>query len=679
MRSCVPNPRRPRRGVTLLEMLVAVALLVLMMTIVTSIFQAATGAITVAKTYQELDGNLRQLDSVMRQDLEGATVAEAATPAGITPPLDPDLNRGYFEIGENQFADLQGEDSDDYVRFTVRAPDGQPFTGRMWLGPVFLPSPPFPVGTPNQPVMIQSQYAEVIYFLRNGNLYRRVFLIAPERQQAMTVNLTAGWYPWQFPAAAFGGITVSWQGMNDLSARPSSFPGLPPILNTLGNLTNRENRAFYPRFSNDYFTFVPGVGVTSGPDGKYDDYNPTDALSIGDTVPDWWPTLYPNVFNTNLIDKTVVTQAFARLPNTASNADNPDLMSFPYVFPGAYSLADPTASADGLLHGMGAAGATGDPMSLGTVLTNPYPGPYGNVYKNGSVIATSRGTNAINQPNHNPIAAGDTLTTPDMAATPPLQTWWGFPTWKETIAGGVANTPATPGWADPVVTPAQSVALFGGQAPGLSWTNRTSFLLPPLTDPTLDLQQYNDGAGTTQFTTPASVFRDDVIMQGVRSFDVKVYDNSVASYVDLGYSNYVDGVTAALVPGGVAAQAQFAVENLLPTMGHEGRIPPLTTDFRADPNNPQWLPNLGDDAAGLTRLRRVWDTWSTDYSNAPTNCILLGVLPLQMAGPPISQPIYPSYPPPYTASLRGLQIQIRVVDPRNERIKVLTIRHSFSN
>jgi hypothetical protein len=29
--------------------------------------------------------------------------------------------------------------------------------------------------------------------------------------------------------------------------------------------------------------------------------------------------------------------------------------------------------------------------------------------------------------------------------------------------------------------------------------------------------------------------------------------------------------------------------------------------------------------------------------------------------------------------LRGLQIQIRVVDPRNERVKVLTIRQDFSD
>ena len=41
--------------------------------------------------------------------------------------------------------------------------------------------------------------------------------------------------------------------------------------------------------------------------------------------------------------------------------------------------------------------------------------------------------------------------------------------------------------------------------------------------------------------------------------------------------------------------------------------------------------------------------------------------------------ILPSYPAPYEAPLTGIQIQIRVVDPKNERLKILTIRHDFSN
>ena len=107
-------------------MLVTVAVLVIIMTILVQIFQSATGALTAAQTIQELDNQLRLLDSTIRSDLGGAT-------ARFTPPLDPAQGLGYFEYGENEFADLQGEDSDDYIRFTAQAPPGQPFTGRMWV------------------------------------------------------------------------------------------------------------------------------------------------------------------------------------------------------------------------------------------------------------------------------------------------------------------------------------------------------------------------------------------------------------------------------------------------------------------------------------------------------------------------------------------------------------------
>ena len=122
--------RRPScaRGVTLVEMLVTVAVLVIIMTILVQIFQAATGALTAAQAIQELDNQLQLLDSTIRSDLGGVT-------ARFTPPLDPTQNLGYFEYGENEFADIQGEDSDDYIRFTAKAPPGQPFTGRMWVDP----------------------------------------------------------------------------------------------------------------------------------------------------------------------------------------------------------------------------------------------------------------------------------------------------------------------------------------------------------------------------------------------------------------------------------------------------------------------------------------------------------------------------------------------------------------
>ena len=238
--------RRERRGVTLIEMLVVVALVVLMMTILASIFQAATGAISSSRTIQELDNNLRLLDMTIRQDLAGVT-------ARMTPPLDPAQNLGYFEYSENAPADLQGEDTDDYIAFTTKAPEGQFFSGRIWIPPGSKA-----VNQTALPTLITSQFAEVIYFLRNGNLYRRVLLIVPERKGKLTVSQIPNIGTGLFLPAMFGGVASSWMGVNDISAHMSSesaisLSPLQPVPNTLGQLTNREYRFAKPRFSNDFF------------------------------------------------------------------------------------------------------------------------------------------------------------------------------------------------------------------------------------------------------------------------------------------------------------------------------------------------------------------------------------------------------------------------------------------
>ena len=172
-------------------MLVTLAILLLMMTAIVQIFQAATGALTAAQVYQELDNQLRLLDGTLRSDLAGVTCK-------VTPPNNPLNNPGYLEYGENEFADNQGEDADDYIRFTAKAPAGRPFTGRMWVPPpnsAFLNQAQAQTlfQAQYQPITITSEYAEIIYFLRNGNLYRRVLLVAPQLQSSMvpTINNTA--------------------------------------------------------------------------------------------------------------------------------------------------------------------------------------------------------------------------------------------------------------------------------------------------------------------------------------------------------------------------------------------------------------------------------------------------------------------------------------------------------
>ncbi|MBV8230277.1 MAG: prepilin-type N-terminal cleavage/methylation domain-containing protein [Planctomycetaceae bacterium] len=653
MRPSQTRPRSSRRGVTLVEMLVSVALLLLMMTAIAAIFSAATGAASTARVYQDLEGSMRQLDAMIRYDLTGIT-----TPVMRTHPndpkhnygFDPSQNYGYFEYSENQFADLQGEDTDDILRFTTEAPEGELFTGRVYL-PIpasLLPQANLQVYYQTQPITVTSKFAEVIYFLRNGNLYRRVFLVAPDRQSSI-ISPNAN-YPNMPPGQTYisqtslgvsvGGTNhASWQGMNDLSARPSFNPNSPnmPVLNTLGDLTNRHNRAFYPRFTDDYLP----VG---SPDGMFDDVN-------GDQVPDLVPTLYPQVFSANpqLLNSVAI---FNRTPTPSA-----DTLAFPYIYPGSYSQPDVPASSNlGQIHGLAPDGSSSaiatPPYGYYYYLSTPYPN-------------TSLGSPPVTyRPNQAPLDQGDNLQIP---STTQGQTWWGLPTWRETLH---------PNWIDPLFS--INVAGTGTQATGLSWTTITQ--LPPMTDPILGIQPFTEQptpAGSTTFSAGMGydVFQDDLIMTGVRSFDVKVYDDAVPGYVDLGYSSFLDGVTPLN-----AANATIGA-HLLETFGHEGRIPPLQADYRVDPQaalNGWGNFFIGDDQAGIRRLRRTYDSWSTAYSAV----VAKGVVPGSNAqvGPPFANPpLYPSYPPPYPLPLRGIQIQIRLVDPRNEHIKVLTIRQDFSN
>ena len=76
-------------------------------------------------------------------------------------------------------------------------------------------------------------------------------------------------------------------------------------------------------------------------------------------------------------------------------------------------------------------------------------------------------------------------------------------------------------------------------------------------------------------------------------------------------------------------------DTLNQTFAHEGRMPPLVEDSGSTPSigpDLQHLPavkspvprpttrptssNIGDDQLGIVRLRRVWDSWSTEYTRA---------------------------------------------------------------
>jgi hypothetical protein len=444
------------------------------------------------------------------------------------------------------------------------------------------------------------------------------------------------------------------------------------------------------------------------------------------------------------------TGAFT-LPNTAGN---PVLLGFPYIFPGAYSTPQVLSKDQfGWIH------------SPTPVVTDQA----GNTYQfDGAAPAPLTYLQNIN---HNPLDLGDNGSIPDKNATPTgffgsLQTWWGFPTWRETLSVN---------WTDPTRQVNDNVSAGTGGAFGqpngltprpasVAPVNPDTQLLPWMSTPGTISQggplpngfDYSIIRRTPQLFSDAVAYRanmsvflsnggavdpawlvsweDDLVMTNVRSFDVKAYDNAFAGYADLGWGDdlrqyapyqnlqnfnplglnlnaapYLAGLpivngnslTGTLWP---PVPTGTGYDTYSQTFAHEGRMPPIINDLRFDaqfgvatggPNNPPYLAttspflvanggtynngNIGDDSPGVIRLRRVWDSWSTDYSRvAPGQGINSGNG--QQQGPNTGYPpIYPSYPAPYPAPLRGIQIQIRVADPTNQRIKSLTIRQDFTD
>jgi prepilin-type N-terminal cleavage/methylation domain-containing protein len=218
-----------RRAFTLVEMLVAVALVLLMMTMFAEIFTLATGSMSKQKGIAELDQRQRMTSTLLRADIQDRTFikvypfhpADSSTfvSAQNRPINIPSgLRQGYFYISEND----PENDLDDVFQLTVtrKSASNTLFYGKAkqlldTSGAGVFPYAGQP-GNPNQPdyddadveviggggaigdgkEVGTSTSAEVAYFVRNGNLYRRVLLI----RQPLTTAF--GTQPMSNPAPA---------------------------------------------------------------------------------------------------------------------------------------------------------------------------------------------------------------------------------------------------------------------------------------------------------------------------------------------------------------------------------------------------------------------------------------------------------------------------------------------
>src|SRR5436190_12019425 len=207
------RPASRRAAFTLIEMLVATGLVVLMLMLFARIFGDTVSIMRKQQSLIQNDQKARNLDTLLRNDLNKMTFRQPSTPgvAGIVPlnvnwPVDPN-QQGFFYYSENDTENPL----DDVLHFTIsqtiRVRDKEVATIRgrgQRLGRPFSGSGAFPddngnnvqdeqnVNTDvggygisdadlNQPDyddgvlddLGMSPAAEVVYFVRNGNLYRR--------------------------------------------------------------------------------------------------------------------------------------------------------------------------------------------------------------------------------------------------------------------------------------------------------------------------------------------------------------------------------------------------------------------------------------------------------------------------------------------------------------------------
>ncbi|MDA7978234.1 MAG: prepilin-type N-terminal cleavage/methylation domain-containing protein [Pirellulales bacterium] len=259
-----------RRGFTLIEVLIATALTLLLMAAVVRLLASVTTSVADSRAVIEITQQLQSAQVQLQNDLRYATARGA-------PPFGPADQKGYLEIieGPGPFAitglgtkpiklgetnalgapllDTSVGDMDDILMMTVRS-FGEPFYGR-WVDP-----------STNVSVMIQSQDAEIAWFVRGNKLHRRVRLIAPGRQ--MQSARLAG-------QASVGDLIgfdstarTTYARNNDVAARLDlSYgdrrlglgPAFGPSFNvftasSLGDLTKRENR-----FGHDPFAYPHDV------------------------------------------------------------------------------------------------------------------------------------------------------------------------------------------------------------------------------------------------------------------------------------------------------------------------------------------------------------------------------------------------------------------------------------
>jgi prepilin-type N-terminal cleavage/methylation domain-containing protein len=266
------RPDRPRRGMTLIEMLVALAATLVVMAAIAQAFAAFGNAVSGSRSVLELDSRMRAAAWRLRSDLAGAT-------ARPLPPLNPAAGEGYLEIIEGPATDyltstlvsttssaISG-DHDDALLLTTRSAE-TPFIGRA------------PGGGGAIDDTFESTLAEVGWFARatpntsnpvTYTLYRKQLLVMGYVGTDPFTPARGNSLPWSTYGASWSGYFNS---PCDVSARlEATTSGTTLYPNTLADLTRRECRFLHNPLGatgTSAFPFVFAGGnhqAASAPDG----------------------------------------------------------------------------------------------------------------------------------------------------------------------------------------------------------------------------------------------------------------------------------------------------------------------------------------------------------------------------------------------------------------------------
>ena len=276
-----------RSGYTLLEILVATTLTLILMYGVAAIFSQIGSLMSQTQNVMGMSNNLRSARNRLLDDLKCLTVPQLKAPSsnygffsyveGLggcynkilsnnpPEPLTPQATALNTEAGG---ADTTVGDTDDILSFTAKAPAGKWFRGRFTK--FEKPNETNTATWSEYQQIIESEYAEIVWFVRGTTLYRRVLLIVPDT--ALQERL-ADFETWENAQSLSLPKTSEGYGFYryfDVSVHLDEQGHV--VANTLSDLSNRKNR----------------YGYWSSPvlDPKVN----RDERASGD-VPDGWPNI----------------------------------------------------------------------------------------------------------------------------------------------------------------------------------------------------------------------------------------------------------------------------------------------------------------------------------------------------------------------------------------------------